>query len=105
MTGPCAKTRVTCTVTFPDGSSLIGENLCRSPQKACPRAAGEGYEKCKTVCDQIGHAERVAVDMRDGDLTGGHAVLRGHTYACRECQEALFGAGLATFAIETRRAA
>lgn len=99
--GPCAKTRVTCTVTFSDGRRLVGENLCRNPQPVCPRAPGEGYEKCTTVCDQIGHAEQVAVQLAGGNLLGGHAVLRGHTYACRECQEALFGAGLSTLAVRS----
>ena len=44
-----------------DGTVFIGTNACASPQAECPRTEGEGYEKCKTVCGQYGHAEETAV--------------------------------------------
>lgn len=93
--GPCAKTRVRCEVTLTDGTVLTGENWCMEPQKACPREPGEGYEKCQTVCRQLGHAEAVVARYADEvSFEGATAVLIGHTYYCQDCQEKLFGAGV-----------
>jgi deoxycytidylate deaminase len=89
--GTCAKLQVRCTIVTPDGSRFVGENWCAHPQPACPRAPGEGYEKCKTVCGQIGHAEEVAVMLAGDAARGSHAYVENHTYACRNCQEVLFG--------------
>lgn len=89
--GPCAKLQVRCTIVTPDGSRFIGENWCASPQPVCPRAPGEGYEKCKTVCGQLGHAEEVAVMLAGDAARGAHAYVENHTHACRNCQEVLFG--------------
>jgi hypothetical protein len=102
MTGPCAKTRVTCTLTFPNGVEVVGENLCANPQAVCPRAPGEDYTKCATVCQQMGHAEAQAVAACGGIADGASAVLRGHTYACQKCQEALFGAGVISLFVDPR---
>lgn len=90
----CAKTRVTCTLTHPDGRFWIGENWCKKPQARCPRNPGEDYTKCKTVCEQGGHAELDALRMAGKNAAGTTAVLRGHTYFCMDCQHALFGAGV-----------
>lgn len=95
----CAKQRVVCTLVTPDGERIVGENYCRNPQTACPRAPGEGYEKCATVCGQAGHAEQVAVRLAGDKARGARAFLEGHTYACRECQETLFGAGVESLKI------
>jgi len=92
--GPCAKRRVTCTLLLVDGRRVTGENLCENPQPVCPRGPGEGYEKCRTVCRQIGHAEEVAVRNAGGSAPGAVAILEGHTYACQGCQEALQRAGV-----------
>jgi hypothetical protein len=97
MTGPCAKTRVTCTLTFPNGVEVVGENLCANPQAVCPRAPGE--------CQQMGHAEVQAVAACGGIADGASAVLRGHTYACQKCQEALFGAGVISLFVDPRKPA
>lgn len=90
----CAKQRVTCTLTHPDGREWIGENLCRNPQPVCPRAPGEDYTKCRTVCDQVGHAEPVALAQAGDNARGCTATLRGHTYFCQSCQHSLFDAGV-----------
>lgn len=95
--GPCAKVQVTCTLTFSDGARFTGRNDCDAPQQTCPRLPGEGYEKCKTICKQLGHAEQVAADLAEAagkNLAGARALIVGHTYACRECQERLFSAGV-----------
>lgn len=93
--GFCAKQRVSCTVVLPNAHKYYAENYCMSPQKVCPRLPGEGYEKCKTICQQLGHAEQVvAMYANEVDFTGATATLSGHTYFCQECQEALFAAGV-----------
>jgi deoxycytidylate deaminase len=95
----CAKLHVECTIQKGD-VMVYGSNYCRNPQDVCPREKGEGYEKCKTICDQVGHAEEVALRLaiEAGIEKGGHATLYGHTYLCRSCQEQLFDAGIATIA-------
>jgi hypothetical protein len=95
----CAKTTVTCTIYSYSGR-VIGEgtNACANPQPKCPRKRGEDYEKCTTVCGQQGHAEVQALaDMTTRNVLGlkpFQAVVKGRTYACQHCQEALYGAGL-----------
>jgi hypothetical protein len=90
--GPCAKARVRCTIVLPFGDRrIVGENFCANAQPVCPRAPGEGYEKCRTVCAQLAHAEVVAVLRLPLGETGrgGVAYLEGHTYACDPCKAAL----------------
>lgn len=99
MTGPCAKTVVRCTLVFPEGRRVVGENSCANPQPACPREPGEDYLKCKTICRQDGHAEVMAVMAAGGLAVGAHAYVEGNTYACRNCQETLFGAGAAALTV------
>jgi deoxycytidylate deaminase len=94
MSGPCAKTTGTCVITSPRGRVFVGTNACESPQPTCPRAPGEDYTKCKTICRQGGHAEVQALALAGEGARGGLAVITGHTYACQSCQEALFGAGI-----------
>lgn len=94
--GPCAKARIKCTLVTTDGDHVIGENWCLNPQEVCPRAPGEDYEKCKTICRQLGHAEDMAVRLAGEKAKGAAAFLEGHTYACMSCQHALFDAGVQT---------
>jgi hypothetical protein len=99
MTGPCVKATVRCTLVTPTGERIVGENWCHNPQPTCPRLPGEDYAKCKSICQQEGHAEVVAV-RRAGEKAGGaRAYLEGHTYACMDCQHALFGAGVISLSI------
>ncbi len=95
MRGPCAKTKVVCLIARPDGKFFRGENDCENPQEVCPRDPGEDYTKCKTICNQGGHAEMDALRCAEGySLQGATAIVYGHSYACQSCQEALFGAGI-----------
>lgn len=57
----CAKVVVRARLVLPGGRSFEGENDCRNPQPTCPRLPGEGYEKCRSVCRQTGHAEQRAL--------------------------------------------
>lgn len=97
--GPCAKTVVTCTLVTRNGEQITGQNLCRNPQHTCPREPGEGYEKCKTICDQVGHAEVVALSLAGPKAAGARAYLLGHTYVCQQCQVALFSAGVNSISV------
>jgi deoxycytidylate deaminase len=90
----CAKARVFVTLTHPDGRRWTGENRCRNPQQTCPRGQGEDYTKCRTVCDQVGHAELDALAAAGDGARSCTASLHGHTYYCMPCQHALFAAGV-----------
>jgi deoxycytidylate deaminase len=93
MRGPCAKRRVTCAIITSQGRKFVGENDCANPQERCPREPGEGYEKCKSICQQAGHAEveavRAAQAAGNANLQGGVAILTGHYWICEPCGSAL----------------
>lgn len=103
----CAKTTVMCRITLPEDSKgivrvVVGYNDCENPQTVCPRALGEGYEKCKTICNQQGHAEiqaLAAVHAAGLKAYGACAEIWGHTHACKDCQEALYAAGVEWIAV------
>jgi hypothetical protein len=97
--GPCAKATIRCTLVTAAGEHIVGENWCRNPQPVCPRLPGEDYTKCSTVCDQEGHAEQVAARLAGEKARGAHAYIEGHTYACRPCQEDLYGAGVRAISV------
>lgn len=98
--GPCAKgAPVVCTIIGLNGVRYVGTNYCNNAQPACPRLPGEDYTKCKTICQQEGHAEEVALALAGENARGGHAYVEGHSYACRQCQEALFGAGVVALSV------
>jgi deoxycytidylate deaminase len=99
MIGPCARRVVECTITADDGKVFTGTNWCGNAQSECPRLPSEGYAKCWTVCKQANHAERDALNRAGPWAKGARAELKGHTYYCRECQEALFAAGVKTIGI------
>jgi deoxycytidylate deaminase len=92
--GKCAKQTTRCTIVTVNSEHIIGENWCENPQKKCPRLLGEDYEKCFTVCKQVGHAEVCATMLAGDKAVGAIAYLEGHTYFCQNCQETLFGAGV-----------
>lgn len=90
----CAKTTVVCTLVLASGERVVGTNWCRNPQKYCPRKPGEGYEKCKSICDQAGHAEEVAAAVAGPRARGATAYIQGHTYACDNCRRVLSNHGV-----------
>lgn len=97
--GPCAKRAVECVIVAMDGRRFVGRNDCANPQQTCPRAVGEGYEKCKSVCGQAGHAEQEAVRAAGAAARGGHATLTGHYWMCEPCGAALRDAGVASLTV------
>lgn len=97
--GPCAKQHVQATVVTRDGHRYVGTNACLNPQRQCPRDAagfetGQGYHLCREVCEQVGHAETVALRAAGGHARGAVLEVRGHTYACKECLAAAKAAGV-----------
>ena len=111
--GRCAKRHVICTIGWwkqGQYQAAVGANLCRNPQEVCPRLPGEGYEKCHTVCQTIGHAEEVALglllaqgwDPKDADRCSAEIV--GHNCICHACGSLLQEAGVSYIAIYPRTA-
>lgn len=90
----CAKKKVTCVIFSRKGQSFTGTNDCNNPQSSCPREPGEGYDKCKSICEQEGHAEIMALKAAGDHARGGVAHLYGIEHYCSACQKALFGAGI-----------
>ena len=90
---PCRKVRVRATLVIPGGRVYIGENGIKADPGpgCCPREGlqhGEGYELCRTVCEQTGHAEVNALGLcrADGQSTlGGVIYLEGHDRLCETC--------------------
>lgn len=97
--GKCAKATIRCTLVTWKGHHIVGENWCENPQEICPREKGENYEKCKDICQQIGHAEKVAIMLAGNQAKGTRAYIDGHTYACMDCQHILFNAGVKSLSI------
>lgn len=95
----CAKIKVACAIVSKDGQVFMGRNDCDNPQKICPRDAGEGYEKCTSICQQQGHAEIMALKAAGSKAQGGRAYLWGHNSYCHACQLALFSAGIKSLSL------
>jgi deoxycytidylate deaminase len=92
----CAKKKVRCFIVTEDAKNIFyGTNHCDTPVMVCPRTEGEGYEKCKSICNQKGHAEEMALAEAEGfDLTGATAYIEGIGHYCKSCQIKLFAAGV-----------
>jgi hypothetical protein len=95
--GPCAKRRVQAVLIGASGKAYAAENVCLNPQAVCPRAPGEGYDKCKTICRQVAHAELQVLDLAGADAHGGRMQV-SHWYACDACAATVKAAGVADVA-------
>jgi len=100
--GPCARRVVKATIVTPSGMQFEGTNHCLNAQPTCPRAhlpTGVGYEFCRDVCEQPGHAEiqalwNASLAQPHLHLSGSICYIEGHTYVCENCNKALFEAGV-----------
>jgi hypothetical protein len=99
MNGPCAKQTVRCVILTGDGQRFEGTNACANPQPSCPRAPGEGYEKCTSICQQRGHAEIQALAAAGERAKNAKAFLFGHYYVCEPCAAAFKQAGVYSFEV------
>jgi deoxycytidylate deaminase len=96
--GPCAKRRVTAVLIVGD-MHFTGSNDCKQAARVCPRKPGEGYESCKVICDQTGHAEDIAIQaallkVKAATLRGAKMYLFGLKEPCEECSELLASHGI-----------
>ncbi len=101
MLHKCIKQTVVATIITKCGETISGFNGIKNLEiTECPRvvaniATGVGYELCKDVCNQVGHAEIEAIKNSKGyDLTGATMYLTGHTYCCDNCLEAIKNSGI-----------
>jgi deoxycytidylate deaminase len=99
--GPCAKIVVRCVLIniVTDEVVATGENICMTPVATCPRTEGEDYEKCKSVCNQVGHAEEVAACMARDNTEPLMATITGHTNYCVNCKNILTALGVVKFKV------
>jgi deoxycytidylate deaminase len=98
----CAKVVVTATIITKDGRTFTGRNDCVNPQVLCPRGnlpSGQGYEMCKTICQQPAHAEVVALRKAGVDASGATLLLQGHNFACEDCLQSCERAGIARIVV------
>jgi len=95
----CAKAKVACAIVSTEGDVFMGRNDCENPQSTCPREEGEGYEKCKSICQQEGHAEIMALKKAGAKAIGGRAYLWGHESYCHACENALLSAGVKSLSL------
>ena len=95
----CAKRHVVA-VLIPQDSLYpkyyIDYNSCKTPQEICPRHENEDYTKCKTICNQKGHAEINVLNqaLDDKRTKGSLIILMGHTYCCNNCLDEMKKAGV-----------
>ncbi len=95
MIGPCAKKHVVCIINNEAAGRMFhGTNECANPQTTCPRLPGEGYEKCKSICQQEGHAETQALKAAGDYANGAYAIVHGQCWICRDCGKAMKKAGI-----------
>jgi deoxycytidylate deaminase len=100
--GPCAKQTVKATIITQNGTRFVGTNHCLAPQTTCARAGmptGVGYDLCKSVCRQEGHAETNALRIAGANAAGSTLYVEGHTYACDSCKAAALEAGVTEIVI------
>jgi len=95
----CAK-RVVTAILIPKDTAewphhFIGQNYCNNAQDVCPREEGEGYLKCKTICEQESHAEIDALQKAGNKAKGSTIVVVGHDHCCKNCLDAMQVAGVA----------
>jgi deoxycytidylate deaminase len=86
----CAKQTTFAIIISPSNEIFYGYNECLSPQIECPRelegcVSGEGYELCKLICRQTGHAEENACKSAGYKAINSDLYLFGHTYCCENC--------------------
>lgn len=70
-------------------------DICPRVTHNCP--TGTGYEFCKSVCNQEGHAEIMAIRSAlnvDSNLEGCDLYLEGHWWICENCWNEIIKVGI-----------
>ncbi|MRR06065.1 MAG: hypothetical protein EG828_03835 [Deltaproteobacteria bacterium] len=81
------------------GGLFAGTNGIAVPQEECPRKArgcrrGEGWDLCREICGQSGHAEANAIRAAGARAIGGTLLLFGHDTVCEDCVTLMRQAGI-----------
>lgn len=98
---PCLKQLTLCIIRLHNGINVAATNSCKVGDVAeCPRVTagsetGTEYELCGPPI----HAEAAAASLVPEDNVGGTAYLYGHTWACKDCQDALTAKGVRTLVL------
>lgn len=98
----CAKQTVRAVIVSTDGGRWEGTNARLFPQNRCPREgmpSGVGYELCRDVCGQAGHAEVRALEAAGSGARGATLTLVGHSYVCGGCLRVMRERGVASYKI------
>ena len=100
MKQPCLKQKTRCRIVRADGRSYEATNECDVEGDVCPRVAagcltGTGYELCRSTHAEV-NAAKLAAESED---VPGEAWLWGHTWMCKDCQDALRDVNVHTFHI------
>ena len=98
MSQACYKREACAVIVDTNGKIAVGQNLIYAEGVTeCPRTEGEGYEKCKSICNQAGHAETEAIKqakLRNLELNGANLYLTGHYRICDDCKSACDNEGI-----------
>lgn len=95
----CLKQLTRCVIIRANGKRYESTNMCAvNGLSVCPRVTagcktGEGYELCGS---EHAEARTAALAMESADVPG-EAYLFGHTWFCKDCQDALSAANVKTF--------
>lgn len=95
----CAKASFAAWLLGNDGRVYVGWNHALYPQSVCPRAPGEGYEKCHSVCATTGHAEANAI-KKAGDAAWGGFLIVDYHYICDDCMSKIEEKGITAMTVE-----
>lgn len=94
----CAKRNVIAVLQRRDFEEdlFMASNKCDNPQEVCPREDGEDYTKCRSICQQSGHAEVEVLKLVKSwmDLTYYDLTIIGHDRMCSECTNAVADVGI-----------
>lgn len=95
----CLKQLTRCIIIRADGRRYEATNACAvDGLEVCPRVTarcptGTGYELCGSTHAEA-NAAKLAMESKD---LPGEAFLTGHTWFCKDCQDALSAANVKTF--------
>lgn len=92
----------TAAVVVKDGKIIGRGTNAGKRTKVCPRIVhncptGTGYEYCKNICNQQGHAEVMAIGdalKRTENLRGASLYLDGHWWICKPCWDLIIKVGI-----------
>lgn len=95
----CQGRQVIAVLITKDGRVYVGSNGVMSPQDNCPRkyvglGRGKGWEICRKVCSQFGHAEESVLKDAGEAASGAALYLIGHDTVCEHCRGQLKAAGV-----------